>query len=337
MASQVEGSVYDLAVVGGGMAGLAAALGAAAEGLRVIVLEKGEPGGEARQVARIETVPGFPVGLTGAELVERALRQATRFGAEVRSTAEVVAVEAGRDALVLRLEGEGKKIAARAVILAMGAERSAPAVPGLREFVGSGVHFGVPEKLPAALCSCDVFVTGEPGAAYEAALKLAARCRSVTLLSSGEAPVHPEGLKAATNLTVRPHAELLEVVGAEGVEALVLRERKSGRTVVRTASALFVIGTEQPRTGWLGGALALDARDFVVTGAAVGVWPLARSPFALETSVPGVFAAGAVRGGAGAGLAAVVEEGTAAARQARSYLRGLAVRAEQAAVQGGRP
>lgn len=320
---------FDLAVAGGGMAGLAAAVHAAAEGVRVVVLERGEPGGRVREMARVEAVPGFPVGLTGGELAERAAAQAARFGAELRTGAEVVGLRAERELRTLAVAG-GAAVVARAVLVATGTESAAAPVPGSVELAGSGVYFGLPDALPEALRSRDVFVAGEPGAAAEAGLRLARHCRRVVLLLAAPLPAELAGrLRAAANVAVRPHAEVVEAVGVERVEALLLRDRRTGRTAVRNAAALFVVGAGRPRTGWLGGALALDARGFVSTGVsprrgagAWDAWPLARVPFPLETSLPGVFAAGGARCGAGRSLAGRVEEGTAAARQAGAYLEG---------------
>jgi thioredoxin reductase (NADPH) len=321
---------FDLAIAGGGMAGLGAAVHAAAEGLRVVVVERGEPGGVAREIARVEAVPGFPVGLTGPELVERAVSQAARFGAEIRTGTEAAGLWVDGDLRALVL-ADGASVAARAVIAATGSERAAMPVPGLAEFTGSGVCFGVPDVLPEAFRDGDVFVAGESTAAVRAARRLAGHCRSVVLLAAQGRAHLSEELRGAWNVTVRPHGEVAEVIGAQRVEALVLRDRRSGRTAVRTAAALFVVGADRPRTGWLAGALALDARGFVATGAgAAAGWPLARTAYPLESSVAGVFAAGGIRGGTACGLAAAVEEGIAAARQAGSYLRGLAPHASSA-------
>ena len=317
---------FDLAIAGGGPAGLAAAIQAAAEGMRTVLLERGEPGGQAREIARVEAVPGFPVGLTGPELVERAVRQATRFGAELRTHAEAAGLRVDGDARAILL-ADGTEVAARAVIVATGAER--PPLPS--GFTGAGVYFGVPDALPEAFRCRDVFVAGEPRAAAAAALRLADHCRRVVLLSAGPRRTSAPGaervhaLDAASNVAARA-AEVVEVVGVERVEALVLRDPRTGRTAVRAAAALFIAGGGRPRTAWLDGALALDAGGFVATGpraSANPAWPLPRHAGRLEASVPGVFAAGGARACAGGGVAASVEDGIAAARQAGGYLRGL--------------
>ncbi|HET7231987.1 MAG TPA: NAD(P)/FAD-dependent oxidoreductase [Longimicrobium sp.] len=333
---------FDLAIAGAGVAGLAAAVHAAADGLRVVVLQRGEPGGLAREMARVEAVPGFPVGLAGAELVARAVAQARRFGAEIRTGAGVTGLAAGGGARVLRLE-DGAEVTARAVLVATGADRAPLPVRSLREFLGSGVHFGIPAALPGAFRSGDVFVAGTPGAVARAAPRLATHCRGVVLLPTGAAvcralpPEMQDAVGAMPNVRVWPRAEIVEAVGVERLEALVLRDRRTGRTAVRGAAALFVLGTGRPRTTWLEGAVELDDAGFVTTGPAARrpaedrAWSPSRPASPLESSVPGVFAAGAARCGCGRGLAETVEEGMAAARQAAAYLRGLGADAERAA------
>lgn len=325
---------FDLAIAGAGMAGLAAAVHAAADGLRVVVVQRGEPGGMAREMARVETVPGFPVGLGGAELVARAVAQATRFGARIRTGAEVIGLRAEDGARVLRL-ADGSSVIARAVLVATGAGRAPLPAAGLRAFAGSGVHFAIPHVLPEALRARDVFVIGAPGAVARAAARLAAHCRGVVLLPTGAARCRalPAGdgqssVCTPPNVRVWPHAEIVEAVGVERLEALVLRDRRTRRTAVRAASALFVLGTGRPLTAWLDGTVARDEPGFVLTGPAVAGdaedrRSLPRGADPLESSVPGVFAAGAARCGCGRGLAETVEEGMAAARQAGSYLRGI--------------
>lgn len=327
-------TAWDLAIAGGGPAGLAAAVHAAAEGLRTLVLERGEPGGGALGMARLEAVPGFPVGLAGTELVERAVRQAARFGAEVRTGTRAAALCVQGDVRLLRL-ADGTAAAARAVIVATGAERPDLALSGARELTGSGLYLGLPDRLPEALRGEEVFVAGEPSAAAEAALRLAGRCGGVVLLAARRAvPARVAArLDAAGNVTLRS-AEVVEVAGVERMEAVVLRDRRTGRTAVRAASALFVVGGGRPRTAWVADALALDARGFVVTGpraSATPRWPLRRHAHPLEASVPGVFAAGGARRRGGCGVAASVKEGIAAARQAAGWLRGRAVHAQPAA------
>ncbi|HEX2188162.1 MAG TPA: NAD(P)/FAD-dependent oxidoreductase, partial [Longimicrobiaceae bacterium] len=316
----------DLAIVGGGATGLAAAVQAAAEGLRTTVLERGPLGGRLRGLARVQTVPGHPVGLSGSELVERSAEQARRFGAEVRTGADVGALRVEGDLRVLEL-ADGGTVATRAVVVASGAGLPELPVPGLRELVGSGVHFGAPAEVPEALCGRDVFVAAELDVAAEAGLRLSRRCRSVTLLppdrrvSPRPSPELAGRLRGTLNVRIVPNAEVLEVAGVESLETVTLRHRATGRTSVWTATALFLLGLETPRTAWLSGVVVLDGRGFVATGpearhraGEAPEWPLPRSPFPLEASAPGVFAAGGARRGAAWCAGCSTGEGIASAR-----------------------
>ncbi|HET9982344.1 MAG TPA: NAD(P)/FAD-dependent oxidoreductase [Longimicrobiales bacterium] len=327
---------FDLAIVGAGAAGLAAAIRAAADGLRVVVLERAEPGGSLRDLRRIEAVLGHPVGLGGPELAERSAAQARRFGAEIRTGAEARALRV-HDAIRVLALADGSAATARAIVLAPGVEPPELPVPGLREFRGSGVYFAVPAALPEALRSEDVFVAGDVVAATAAGLRLGPHCRRVVILAPRPDAPAPfpadlaERLHAAPNISFRPDTEIVEGVGVERIETLALRDRATGRTTFRNAAALFVVGLGVPRTGWLAATLALDGRGFIATGAELralprpgAAWPLARHPLTRETSVPGVFAAGSARLGAVGGAEASMEEGIAAARDAAAYLRGAA-------------
>lgn len=309
-------SVIDLVIVGGGAAGLASAVRAAADGTRTAVLERGRPGGALLDVARVETVLGHPVGMSGPELVERTLEQASRFGAAIRTGAEARALRSEGDVRVLDL-ADGSTVAGRSVIIATGAEWPGPVQPALRRFLGSGVYLDVPRQVPQSLRAQDVFITGEPRAAAAAALRLAAHCRRVVLLSSEpaagcESAAQRRRLRAAPGIRVRPGLEILEAVGAQRIEVLILRDRTTGRTIVSNAAAVFFMDVAMPRTAWLAGALRCDARGRINGGGAP-----ARRPF--ETGMPGVFAAGGVRG---SGLVSdAIEEGIGAAVQATRYLR----------------
>jgi thioredoxin reductase (NADPH) len=302
----VQEPISDLAIVGGGATGLAAAIQGASEGMRVVLLERGELGGRVRERTRVETVPGLPVGLSGAEFTERAVSMAARFGADLRTRAEIVGLEIDGGVRRLRL-ADGSDLPALSVLIATGTAGPVVPAPGIRALTGAGVYFGIPRVLPEKLRGRDVFVTGEPTAARAGALRLSEHCRRAALLT---APM-----------------EILEAAGVERLEVLILRDGRSGRTLVRNADALFILGMDRPRTAWLAGRPALDARGYVITGPA---WPplagagLAAPSLALETSVPGVFAAGGVRGARGCCAEGIGAEGMVAARQALHYLNGRA-------------
>jgi thioredoxin reductase (NADPH) len=327
----------DLVVVGSGTSGLAAAVRAAAEGLRTQVLERRIPGGGLLGLPRVEAVPGFPVGLSGSELAERAAIQARRFGADIRPDTEVVRL--GTDGAVRVVElAAGGSIRARSVVLTPGTDFPDIAATGLRELAGSGVYAGLPRRIPDSVRGADVFVTGDLAGAAEAALRLSRHCRSVVLVTSAARissrlpAATVQAVRAASNVSVRPRTEIIEVAGVESLELITLRDQRTGRITPRAAAALYLVGLGTPRTAWLSDTVALDPRGFVRTGpsllsAASGAgsvaWPLGRSPLPHETSVPGVFAAGAARPGGACCTASSIDDGIAAAREAALYLRGL--------------
>lgn len=304
---------YDLAVVGGGAAGLAAAVRAAASGARVALLERGSLGGRVRHLGRVEAAFGHPVGLCGREFAERSVALAQRFGAVVWR-GEVTALRVDGENRVLEF-GAGTALTARAVILAPGAEPPVLTFPGAREFLGSGIDFALPDRIPESLRAEAVVVLGESRAAAEGALRLCAYCRSVLLLAG---PDHlpaelSRRLAEEPRIMVRANTEIVEAAGVERIETLLLRDRGRGRCTVRPAAALFALGLDLPRTAWLAGALALDQGGSITTGQGVR-----------ETSIPGVFAAGRARAGAAPGVAGSLDDGIGAALEALEYLRGRA-------------
>ena len=317
---------FDLAIVGGGAVGAAAAVQAAAAGLAVVVLDRTTPGGDARALRRIETVPGHPIGLTGEEYMIRTVAQAERFGAILESGSDVIAVEAaGKDWWVRLLNGP--QIRVRAVVLATGADRDLPPIDGLQEFRGAGVYTVLPQALPETLRGASVFVWGDPLRSASAALALSRHCGAVTLvtsggrISTGVPKALLEGLRATLNVTARVHTFVEGVVGVDHVEVVILRNVRTDRTTVREAGALFVLVPGRPRSECLAGA-SRNVDGAILTGEAAiegGDWSLSRRPFDLETSLPGVFAAGEVRADGGQGRQGVIE-GMAAVRQVLSYL-----------------
>jgi thioredoxin reductase (NADPH) len=336
--TRAERSLYDLCIVGGGPAGLAAAVYAASEGLSTIVVEHAAPGGQAGQSAAIENYLGFPRGLSGADLTQRALAQARRFGAELVVARDVTALEARGPVRAVRIEG-ADDVEARSVVLATGVSYRRLDAEGIDALVGRGVYYGANARDASQCAGDDVFVVGAANSAGQAALNLARFAGGVTLVVRGpslEASMSAylvDRIRAHPAIEVRLGCEVAAVAGDGHLEGLALRHRQSGAVTEVPASWLFVFIGAEPRTDWLGDDVVRDDHGFVVTGTdlvnvhagrsvsqGVPQWPLRRAPFALETSVPGVFAAGDVRLDSMKRVASAVGEGAMAVHFVHRYL-----------------
>jgi thioredoxin reductase (NADPH) len=330
-----EQQLYDVCIVGAGPAGLAAAVYAASEGLSTVIVEREAPGGQAGQSAAIENYLGFPRGLSGADLTHRALAQVTRFGAELVLARDVTALEERGPARVVLYEeaGQTAAIEARAVIVATGVSYRRLAADGVDVLTGRGVYYGADATEAAQCAGDDVYLVGAANSAGQAALNLAKHARRVVLLVRGPTITETmsrylvDRIDAAPNVEVRTSSEVAAVAGTGHLERLTIADRGSGATEVVPASWLFVFIGAEPRTDWLGETVARDAHGFVVTGPEVGQgrtgragWPLERAPYSLETSVPGVFAAGDVRLDSMKRVASAVGEGAMSVYHVHRYL-----------------
>jgi len=323
---------YDLVVIGGGPAGLGAAVYGASEGLRTVLLERTATGGQAGQSSRIENYLGFPDGVSGAQLTERARRQAVRFGAELITTRDVVGLEASGSARTVRL-ADGATIDAHTVILAMGVSYRQLVAPGVDELTGRGVFYGSALTEAANCANQDVYIVGGANSAGQAAVYHARGARSVTLLvrapslESSMSYYLIQQIAALPNISVRSCTEVVGAAGDEHLEQLILRDNTTGQTETVNAQFLFVFIGAAPRTDWLDGVVLRDARGFIVAGPdlAVGAeqprgWSLERAPYHLETSLPGVFAAGDVRFQSAKRVASAVGDGAMAVMLVHRYL-----------------
>jgi len=330
--------MYDLAVIGGGPAGLASAVYGASEGLETVLIERTTTGGQAGRSSRIENYLGFPIGVSGAELTNSARRQAERFGAEVITTRDVVKLHVGEAAPTIEFE-DGSTIGARAVILATGVEYqelkvvgcwSDPADPDGCNYVGRGVYYGASVSDAEECRGEDVYIVGGANSAGQAAMFMSKTAKSVTLLVRGpslEASMSHyliEQIEGNDKIQVKTCTEVVDTVGEDGhLSGLVLHDRQSGeRTTVPSGRLCCFIGAS-PRTEWLDGVLALDERGFVLAGPDlkdVCGWNRERPPHHLETSVPGVFVAGDVRSESAKRVAAAVGEGSMAVMLVHRYL-----------------
>ena len=317
---------YDLVIVGGGPAGLAAAVYGASEGLRTVMVEREAPGGQAGQSSRIENYLGFPAGLSGSDLARRATDQARRLGAELLSV---------RDASALRVEGAGRiveldgggSLSANCVLVASGVSYRQLDTPGFAELTGTGVYYGAAMTEARSCGDQEVVVIGGANSAGQAAVYFAKFARRVTMLVRGPSLEKSmshyliEQIADLANVDVRTEARAVAAEG-EGARLRRLRILQHGEESVLDADACFVFIGALPRTDWLEGVVARDARGFILAGldAKVNGWPLRRDPFLLETSVPGVFVAGDVRARSIKRVASAVGEGSMAVSLVHQYL-----------------
>ena len=321
---------YDLIVVGAGPAGLSAAVYGASEGLSTLVLESTAMGGQAGTSSRIRNFLGFPAGVSGGELAERAYQQAWMFGAEFVFINGAAGLSAGRDGLEVAL-AEGGQVAARAVVLATGVSYRQLDAPGIADLVGAGVFYGSALSEAPAVKDQDVFIAGAGNSAGQAAIYLAKSARSVTLLVRGDSLATSmsdylvKEIDATPRVHVRLHTEVAAARGDHRLTGLVLRDRATGRDETVPAAALFVMIGATPHTGWLPGDVARDRHGFILTGRDLPGQDRAESgqptPLPLETSLPGVFAAGDVRAGSVKRVASAVGEGSVAIPQVHQHLQ----------------
>jgi thioredoxin reductase (NADPH) len=323
---------YDVVIVGGGPAGLGAAVYAASEGLRTVLIERRATGGQAGQSSRIENYLGFPDGVTGSQLTDRARRQAHRFGAEILTTRDVVGLDVRASSRAVRFD-DGGEVVAHAVLLATGISYRKLAVPGADALTGRGVFYGSTVTEAPACAGDEVYIVGGANSAGQAAVYLARHARRVTMLvraSRLEASMSHyliRQIAETANIEVRLDTEVIAVHGADHLEGLTVCNHANGVHETRPAGYLFVFIGAAPRTEWLDDVVARDSRGFVLTGPDLQMegrrppgWRLDRDPYFLESSVPGVFAAGDVRANSVKRVASAVGEGAMAIQLIHGYL-----------------
>jgi thioredoxin reductase (NADPH) len=318
---------YDLVIVGGGPAGLAAAVYGASEGLRTVMVEREAPGGQAGQSSRIENYLGFPTGLSGSDLARRATDQARRLGAELLTVSDVVALRVEGAGRIVELAG-GVQLSANTVLVASGVSYRMMPAPGFADFTGAGVYYGAALTEARSCSEQHVVVIGAANSAGQAAVHFAGYASRVTMLVRGDSLAKSMSAYLIDQIAGYANIDVLtrtEAIAAEGDNGRLKRLRlrgPEGDERSEDVDACFVFIGAAPRTDWLDGVVARDARGFILAGADAREhgWPLQREPQTLETSVPGVFVAGDVRARSIKRVASAVGEGSMAVSLIHEYL-----------------
>jgi thioredoxin reductase (NADPH) len=333
MQTQASRPFYDVIVIGAGPAGLANAVYAASEGLRTVLVESEAPGGQAGTSSLIENYLGFPAGVTGADLAQRATAQARRFGAELLAGQQAVSLRREDPYRVVGL-ADGTELTAYTVVITTGMSARTLNVPGVEPLQGVGVYYGAAMTEAARYRGKDVCVVGGANSAGQGALFFSRYARTVTMLVRAPdlVPMMSQYLvdriRATANIEVLSGVEVESVRGSQSLESVVVKTVATGALIERPMSAMFVFIGVKPHTDCFAETLELDSQGFILTGSDLPRehgrphgWPLVREPYAFETSMPGVFAAGDVRSTANRRVAAAVGEGSAAVYSVHRYLR----------------
>jgi thioredoxin reductase (NADPH) len=323
-----EVGVFDLVVVGAGPAGLAAAVYGASEGLSVLVLESNAPGGQAGSSSRIENYLGFPTGISGQELADRAFVQAEKFGAQISIARAATGLKCDKPPYVVELD-DGGRVQGRTIIIATGSRYRKLALPNLQQFEGVGIYYGA-TLLEAPMChGNEVAIVGGGNSAGQAALFLAGFARHVYILVRGPGLAQTMSryliarIEASPEITVETTTTVEALEGDAHLDRICWRNGRTGVSTTRDIRHLFLMTGADPNTAWLGNCLSLDSKRFIKTGTEIAAdWPLSRAPFLLETSLPGVFAVGDIRANSVKRVASAVGEGSMAVQFAHHVLAG---------------
>ncbi len=327
---------YDLIVIGGGPAGLAASVYGAADGLKTLLIEREAPGGQAGRSSRIENYLGFPTGLSGGDLARRAVAQARRFGVEILTPQEVAGLRADGPSRVVKL-ADGAEIAGRAVLVASGISYRTLDIPGAEKLLGAGVYYYAPMSDAISYRDGDIYIIGGANSAGQAAMYFSKFARKVTMVVRGAAlsmtmsQYLEDQITATKNIGVLVNTNVINVCGEGHCESVTLRNSKTGEERTAPATALLIYAGALPRTEWLAGIVERDQSGYVISGQHLSSgesrrpkgWSASRDPFYLETSVPGIFVAGDVRHRSAKGVTSGVGEGAMAVKLVHEYLATL--------------
>ena len=325
--------MYDVLIIGAGPAGLAASVYGSCEGLKTILLERSNPGGQASSSARIENYLGFPSGLSGAELSRRAITQTLRFGTEILTPQEVKNIRIQDGYKITELE-DGSEIHSKAIVIATGVAYKKLEIPGLENFTGAGVYYGAASVEAQACRNETIYIVGGGNSACQAAMYMSKFAKEVNILIRREtlsqiaANYLVENISRTSNIQVIANTDVIACSGSSVLECITLRNNQTGESKTVPAKALFIYIGTKPGTAWLNDIVLKDEKGFILSGSDLlkeksfnTIWKLKRDPFMSETSVPGIFAAGDVRFGAMTGISSAVGEGSMAIRFVRKYLQ----------------
>ncbi|MEI9910473.1 MAG: FAD-dependent oxidoreductase [Bacteroidota bacterium] len=324
--------IYDVLIIGAGPAGLAASVYGSCEGLKTLLIERSNPGGQASSSARIENYLGFPTGLSGAELSRRAITQTLRFGTEILTPQEVKTITV-KDGYKITEMMDGTQVHSKTIVIATGVAYRKLDIPGMEEFAGAGVYYGAASVEAHACNNESVYIAGGGNSACQAALYMSKFAKEVNIvirrdtLSQTAANYLVENISATPNIHIITGTDIIACSGSAVLECITLKNIKTGEERTVAAKALFVYIGMKPGTAWLNDVVLKNENGFIITGSDLvkqknfnSFWKAAREPFMPETSVPGIFASGDVRFGAMTGISSAVGEGSMAIRFVRKYL-----------------
>jgi thioredoxin reductase (NADPH) len=330
---KAEREIYDVLIIGAGPAGLAASVYGSCEGLKTLLIERSNPGGQASSSARIENYLGFPSGLSGAELSRRAVTQTLRFGTEILTPKEVKTITV-RDGYKITELTDGSTIHSKTIVIATGVAYKKLEIEGIDIFAGAGIYYGAASVEANACRNQEIYIVGGGNSACQAALYMSKFAREVNIvirkevLSQTAANYLVENIRHTPNIRIISSTDVIACHGSTVLENITLRSALTGEENTVPAKALFIYIGTKPGTEWLNGLVLTDEKGFVLTGADLlkqrdftTNWKLKRDPLMTETSVPGIFASGDVRFGAMTGISAAVGEGSMAIRFVRKYLQ----------------